>query len=272
GRSVLVAGGGLPAGEGEPQSCGGCGTPAPPRPFACAQCGKGFGKKAHLTRHLRVHTGERPFPCSQCGRCFRQKIHLRSHQKTHTGERPFPCPECGRRFRKKTHLVRHQRTHTGERPFPCARCGRCFAHKQHLLRHQQLHAEPAPGDGDAGVPAEQKPFPCPECGKSFSWKKNLASHRRLHREGRPFASPGRARVLGTLPPGRGPSLGARRRLLPADTSPARGHSARQGPPAAGQLRRRSPAARGAESGFQGSGRRRGQWKNLGSEVVLKTSE
>ncbi|XP_057258869.1 uncharacterized protein LOC130595845 [Pezoporus wallicus] len=182
---------GMPVGDGdgndgEPQPHGCCRTPAPERPFACAQCGKGFGKKAHLTRHLRVHTGERPYPCGQCGRRFRQKIHLRSHQKTHTGERPFPCPECGRRFRKKTHLVRHHRTHTGERPFPCTRCGRCFAHKQHLLRHQRLHDEPAETADGEGVAAEQKPFPCPECGKSFSWKKNLASHRRLHREGRPF--------------------------------------------------------------------------------------
>ncbi|XP_061202226.1 uncharacterized protein LOC133208416 [Neopsephotus bourkii] len=183
---------GLPVGggdgnDGDPQPGGCCGAPAPERPFACAQCGKGFGKKAHLTRHLRVHTGERPYPCGQCGRRFRQKIHLRSHQKTHTGERPFPCPECGRRFRKKTHLVRHHRTHTGERPFPCAHCGRCFAHKQHLLRHQRLHDEPVEAADGEGVPVEQKPFPCPECGKSFSWKKNLASHRRLHREDRPFA-------------------------------------------------------------------------------------
>ncbi|XP_067148336.1 zinc finger protein 721-like [Apteryx mantelli] len=183
-----------PAGRGGAEPCGECGAPARERPFACAQCGKGFGKKAHLTRHLRVHTGERPFPCAQCGRRFRQKIHLRSHQKTHTGERPYPCAECGRRFRKKTHLVRHQRTHTGERPFACARCGRGFAHKQHLLRHQQLHAEPAPEPepelepaDPCPPPAEQKPFACPECGKSFSWKKNLASHRRLHLEGRPFA-------------------------------------------------------------------------------------
>nr|XP_025973385.1 zinc finger protein 467-like [Dromaius novaehollandiae] len=165
--------------------------PSRERPFACAQCGRGFGKKAHLTRHLRVHTGERPFPCAQCGRRFRQRIHLRSHLQTHTGERPFPCAQCGRRFRKKTHLARHQRTHTGERPFACARCARAFAHKQHLLRHLRLHGEAAPAPAPAPAPAlpppEPKPFACPECGKSFSWKKNLASHRRLHGEGRPFA-------------------------------------------------------------------------------------
>ncbi|NXH44199.1 HKR1 protein, partial [Dicaeum eximium] len=32
---------------------------APPaqRPFTCPQCGRGFGRKAHLARHLLVHSG-----------------------------------------------------------------------------------------------------------------------------------------------------------------------------------------------------------------------
>ncbi|XP_048367786.1 zinc finger protein 467 [Sphaerodactylus townsendi] len=122
-----------------------------PRPFACSQCGKAFGKKAHLTRHARVHTGERPFACTHCGRRFSQKIHLGSHERVHTGERPFPCDRCPKTFRKKTHLVRHQLTHTGERPHPCPLCSRSFVHRRHLLRHQRLHEdgnaayEPGPG-------------------------------------------------------------------------------------------------------------------------------
>ncbi|XP_015268442.1 PREDICTED: zinc finger protein 467 [Gekko japonicus] len=124
---------------GAPQE-GGQGDPRP-RPFACSQCGKAFGKKAHLTRHARVHTGERPFACTHCGRRFSQKIHLGSHERVHTGERPFPCDRCPKTFRKKTHLVRHQLTHTGERPHACPLCSRSFVHRRHLLRHQQLHEE-----------------------------------------------------------------------------------------------------------------------------------
>ncbi|XP_032090729.1 zinc finger protein 467-like [Thamnophis elegans] len=144
--------------EDKQLGCPRCEHPAPPlggslgdprpRPFPCLQCGKAFGKKAHLTRHARVHTGERPFACTHCGRRFSQKIHLGSHERVHTGERPFPCDRCPKSFRKKTHLVRHQLTHTGERPHACTLCPRSFVHRRHLQRHQRLHEEEAARVGD----------------------------------------------------------------------------------------------------------------------------
>ncbi|XP_061443502.1 zinc finger protein 467-like isoform X2 [Rhineura floridana] len=150
--------------EEKPLGCPKCEHPGPPlssshgdprpRPFACSQCGKAFGKKAHLTRHARVHTGERPFACNHCGRRFSQKIHLGSHERVHTGERPFPCDRCPKSFRKKTHLVRHQLTHTGERPHACPLCTRSFVHRRHLLRHQRLHEEGSVPHGDLLEPGQ----------------------------------------------------------------------------------------------------------------------
>ncbi|GBN29429.1 hypothetical protein AVEN_113138-1, partial [Araneus ventricosus] len=33
--------------------------------FVCSRCRKGFGKKHHLVRHYRTHTGEKPFACDK---------------------------------------------------------------------------------------------------------------------------------------------------------------------------------------------------------------
>ncbi|RMB90442.1 hypothetical protein DUI87_33183 [Hirundo rustica rustica] len=76
---------------------------APPaqRPFTCPQCGRGFGRKAHLARHLLVHSGTRPHACARCGRRFSSKTNLGRHQAVHTGLRPHRCARCGRGFTRK---------------------------------------------------------------------------------------------------------------------------------------------------------------------------
>ncbi|GBO30678.1 Zinc finger protein 891 [Araneus ventricosus] len=95
--------------------------------FVCSRCIKGFGKKHHLVRHYRTHTGEKPFACDKCEKGFGRKDYLDTHYRTHTGEKPFLCDKCGKSFGHSGNLTTHRRSHTGEKLYKCSVCGKAFA-------------------------------------------------------------------------------------------------------------------------------------------------
>ncbi|XP_037958333.1 zinc finger protein 271 [Teleopsis dalmanni] len=109
------------------------------RPYICAQCSKGFGRRSDLKKHTIVHTGVRPFTCHICGKNFSRNTNLTKHMRIHSSVRPYVCQRCPRSFPSTGELVRHTRTHAQIKPYKCNRCTASFTRKDKLVLHERVH-------------------------------------------------------------------------------------------------------------------------------------
>ena len=158
------------------------------RRFVCPYpgCGRSLARRANLTIHLRIHTGERPFACTHegCGKRFMELSALQRHRRTHGGGRPFACryEGCTRRFRQKKQLQMHAYTHAGTRPKPIAcpheGCPQRFAYPCHMKSHQRTHTN-------------DRPFVCPleACRKRFRSRSSMTTHIRRCAGIKPWTCP-----------------------------------------------------------------------------------
>eukprot|EP00035_Acanthoeca_spectabilis_P021464 m.438381 g.438381 ORF g.438381 m.438381 type:complete len:385 (-) comp18230_c0_seq1:2579-3733(-) len=107
----------------------------------CKHCGKVFKQKSHLTRHVRIHTGDKPYKCQECDKGFTQASILKTHMRTHTEEKPYVCPvpECGKRFRHTGGIAEHASVHDPNRRFNCPVCPKSYKTRAELSRHKKTH-------------------------------------------------------------------------------------------------------------------------------------
>ncbi|KAM5236311.1 zinc finger protein 787 [Ctenodactylus gundi] len=103
------AGAGGGAGTGPRAAAGPRSRRAPaPKPYVCAECGKGFGHAAGLLAHQRSQHGgdgsgaaggeEPAHICVECGEGFVQGAALRRHKRVHAVGAPAVCSGCGQGF------------------------------------------------------------------------------------------------------------------------------------------------------------------------------
>ncbi|XP_043242034.1 zinc finger protein 467-like isoform X39 [Amphibalanus amphitrite] len=137
-------------------------------------------RKAHMARHRRIHTNERPHVCTVCFKGFIRREHLQRHLKIHgtrePGERTHVCNICYKAFIRRDYLQRHMKIHgtrePGERTHVCNICYKAFVRRDYLQRHMKIHDPP--------LDEPQPRHPCDLCGSTFLRREHMRRHRKTH--------------------------------------------------------------------------------------------
>ena len=104
----------------------------------CNICGKAFGEKSKLKRHIMVEHEKvvlpKPFFCHKCDYSCESNAMLKVHMKTH--EEKKPCPECGIKVRHLKEHIAVAHTPDQMKKHQCPDCGKGFLDSGKLNKHK----------------------------------------------------------------------------------------------------------------------------------------
>ena len=129
----------------------------PSIPCSNEGCGKTFGSKADMERHvLAVHMKFKA-SCPECGKQMRMEFLTGHIKKAHHGIHSIKCPECGKGFQNKKTLAAHVRARHIGFFFYCKaikkgkECGKILVSEKSLLKHVVAkHSSPKVTCSDCG--------------------------------------------------------------------------------------------------------------------------
>ena len=106
--------------------------------FKCELCGKGFGEKAQLKKHKRVHSLIKEI--TYCPKCKENFKNIKQHYEEMHSNLKYICQSCFKRFKNLRDLEIHIKTrHSTFRSYFCDYCCKGFAEKFQIERHVKLH-------------------------------------------------------------------------------------------------------------------------------------
>ena len=179
--------------------------------FECDHCGKKFGQKGNLNKHISIaHDPEVekycPGPCPpkrvkpplETFEEFqeRMKVEWAKLGDTFSLITYFRCPICEEKFEHEelneyqthinqycpkrfgSHLIEHNYStvHEKKKEFACDHCDKKFGHRGHLNQHISM------------VHEKKKDFACDQCDKKFGQRGHLNQHiSSVHEKNKPFA-------------------------------------------------------------------------------------
>ena len=77
--------------------------------YCCMLCGRGFGAKWILDRHVTTVHDKKKIKCDECDQEFSRYEYLQRHILAVHEERKYECPECDFVCSRKDNLLRHNR-------------------------------------------------------------------------------------------------------------------------------------------------------------------